>query len=62
MMKKILKYKILYWFGVLLSVFSFFLIDMQNLLKGQEIAKSFIGMLIDFILFFICLDKALDKK
>lgn len=61
-MRKIFKYKILYWFGILLSVLSFLLIDMKNLLRGQEIAKSSIGILLDLVLFFICLDKISDKK
>ncbi|MCI5997664.1 MAG: hypothetical protein PT934_01945 [Peptoniphilaceae bacterium] len=61
-MRKIFKYKILYWFGILLSVLSFLLIDMKNLLRGQEIAKYSIGILLDLVLFFICLDKISDKK
>lgn len=62
MIRKILKHKALYLCGIILSVFSFFLIDMKNLLNGDMVFKSLIGILFDFILFFICLDKVFDKK
>lgn len=62
MIRKILKHKALYLCGIILSVFSFFLIDMKNLLNGDMVVKSLIGILFDFILFFICLDKVFDKK
>lgn len=62
MVRKILKHKALYLCGIILSVFSFFLIDMKNLLNGDMVVKSLIGILFDFILFFISLDKVFYKK